>query len=486
MKNNNLLIRSTGYLVVLVLFLFLESCAVNPVTGKKELMLMSEDQEIALGVQSDPSIVASFGLYEDKEMQDFISSKGQEMAKVSHRPQLNYEFKVLDSPVINAFALPGGFVYFTRGIMAHFNNEAEFAGVLGHEIGHITARHGASQQSKAMLAQVGLIVGLVASPEFAQFADAANQGLGLLFLKFGRDDESQSDRLGAEYSTRIGYDAHYMADFFQTLGRLSAQSGQSIPTFMSTHPDPGDRYNKVHEQATKWQKDLNAKNLLENRNSYLRMIDGLVYGDDPKQGFVENDNFYHPELKFQFPIPKNWQTANSPTQFQMAPSDGKAMMLLTLAQGNSLDEAVQASLEQYQLTLVESGNTEVNGYPTKTFVADQTNPETNQTIRVQSYLIQYAGSIYQFLGVADRNNFNSYKNYFDLTMKGFRNLNDPDKLNRQPERIKIETVRSTGTLESALRAFNVPTNRHDELAILNGMELKDSVTKGTMIKVVGK
>ena len=483
---NNLLIKSTSYLLVFGLFLFLNSCAVNPVTGKKELMLMSEDQEIALGVQADPSIVASFGLYDNQEIQSFINTKGQEMAKVSHRPQLNYEFKVLDSPVINAFALPGGYVYFTRGILAHFNNEAEFAGVLGHEIGHITARHGASQQSKAILAQVGLVVGLVASPEFAQFADVAQQGLGLLFLKFGRDDESQSDRLGAEYSTRIGYDAHYMADFFQTLGRLSDQGGQSIPTFMSTHPDPYDRYGKVHEQADKWQQELNAKNLAVNRNSYLRMIDGLVYGEDPKQGFVENDNFYHPELKFQFPIPKAWRTANSPTQFQMAPADGKAMMVLTLAQGNSLEEAQQKSLEQYQLTLVESNNTQVNGYPTKVFIADQTNEQTQQTIRVQSYLIQYGGNIYQFLGVSDRNSFNSYKNYFDLTMKGFRNLNDPDKLNRKPERIQVEAVKNNGSLADALRSLNMPSDRHAELAILNGMELKDPVTKGMLIKVVGK
>ena len=122
--------------------LMLSTCAVNPVTGKKELMFMSEEQEIALGQQSDPSIVAMYGLYEDETLQEFINKKGQEMAAISHRPHLKYEFKILDSPVVNAFALPGGYVYFTRGILAHFNNEAEFAGVLGHEIGHITARHG--------------------------------------------------------------------------------------------------------------------------------------------------------------------------------------------------------------------------------------------------------------------------------------------------------------------------------------------------------
>src|SRR6187401_1308791 len=175
-------------------FLFAGSCAKNPVTGKNDLMLMSESQEIAMGQQSDPEVVAFFGLYKDDDLQRFISAKGQEMASISHRKNLKFHFKVVDSPVVNAFAIPGGYVYFTRGIMAHFNNEAEFAGVLGHEIGHITARHSAKQYSNSMLAQLGLAAGMIFSPEFAQFGDVASQGLQLLFLKFGRDAESQSDK----------------------------------------------------------------------------------------------------------------------------------------------------------------------------------------------------------------------------------------------------------------------------------------------------
>ena len=131
-----------------VVLLIVAACAVNPVTGKKELMLMSEQEEIALGKQSDPGILQTFGLYQNAQLQEFITSRGMEMAKISHRPHLNYEFKILDSPVVNAFAVPGGYIYFTRGILAHFNNEAEFAGVLGHEIGHVAARHSAKQYSK--------------------------------------------------------------------------------------------------------------------------------------------------------------------------------------------------------------------------------------------------------------------------------------------------------------------------------------------------
>ncbi len=282
------------YLWLLIFVLMADSCAVNPVTGKKELMFMSEDQEIALGVEANPSIIAEFGAYENAALQKFINDKGQDMARISHRPGLKYKFQILDSPVVNAFALPGGFVYFTRGIMAHFNNEAEFAGVLGHEIGHITARHGASQQSKQILVSAGLMLGMVVSKDFQQFADVAGTGAQLLFLKFGRDDETQSDKLGVEYSTQIGYDAKEMAGFFNTLDRLSGGPEGRVPTFLSTHPNPGDRNVKVAKMATDLQSKAPGKKYNVNRDSYLRMIDGLVYGEDPRQGYVEKDNFYHP------------------------------------------------------------------------------------------------------------------------------------------------------------------------------------------------
>jgi len=229
--------------------IILTSCSRNPVTGKREVMFMSEGQEISMGQSYDPQVVAQYGVYQDAKLQSFIEQKGKAMAAKSHRPNLPYEFKIVDSPVVNAFAVPGGFIYFTRGIMAHFNNEAEFAGVLGHEIGHVTARHSAAQYSKQMLMQGALIGGMIASKEVRQFGDIASQGLGLLSLKYGRDDESQSDVLGVEYSTAIGYDAVEMADFFQTLTRLSSKSGQSIPDFMSTHPNPADRFAKVKQMA---------------------------------------------------------------------------------------------------------------------------------------------------------------------------------------------------------------------------------------------
>jgi predicted Zn-dependent protease len=478
--------KRTGVAGILLLaFLLLNSCAKNPVTGRNDFMLMSKGQEVAMGQQSDPEIKAFFGVYEDPKLQQFIEAKGQEMVAVSHRKDLNYQFKVVDSPVVNAFAVPGGYVYFTRGIMAHFNNEAEFAGVLGHEIGHITARHSAKQYSNAQLAQIGLLAGSVISPEFAQLADLASSGVQLLFLKFGRDAESQSDKLGVEYSTKIGYDANEMAGFFATLKQISENAGgEEVPTFLSTHPDPADRERKVTKEAVQWKRKVNAADLKVNRDSYLRMIDGIVYGEDPKQGFVENNTFYHPVLKFQFPVPSQWVVQNTPEQVQMGAKDGKALMMFTLAQGNSLETAAQNVLKQYSLSLRDSKREQVNGLPAVLMIADQVQQQQEAGARALIYLIQYGDNIYTMLGASSIADFNAYTPLFQNTMGGFRALNDPDKLNRQPKRVRIKTVQQNGTLSQVLQQNRADQKQLNELAALNGMKLNDPVQKGMLIKII--
>ncbi len=478
--------------ILALISILLFSCARNPVTGKKEVMLMSSKQEQALGDQSDPSIVAAYGLYEDTELQTFIDQKGQQMAKVSHRPDLAYNFKILDSPVVNAFALPGGYVYFTRGIMAHFNNEAEFAGVLGHEIGHITARHSAKQYTKQMIGQVGFMAGMIASEKFRSLANEASQGLGLLFLKFGRDNESESDRLGAEYSTKIGYDANEMAEFFKTLERLQVQAGASIPDFLSTHPNPADRHNKVHQHAEEWQAQVPGQKKV-NRNSYLKMIDGMVYGEDPKQGYVENNVFYHPELKFQFPVPNNWKLQNAPSVVQMAPQDGKALMQFTISSEKTLSAAANKLVTDAKLTVFEQKNTTVNGFNAITMLSEQaTQQQTQQQgqasepIRILSYLIQYGQYVYMFHGMALKSDFNKYNGAFKTTMTKFKSLTDQSKINVKATRIKIVRVQKGGTLQQVLQGFNAKQDQLQELAILNGMELGDRVESGISIKVLTK
>jgi predicted Zn-dependent protease len=468
----------------------LAGCSRNPVTGKKELILMSKDQETALGAQSHPSVIATMGLYDDKKLQADFAERGQQMAKISDRAGIQYQFFVVDSPVVNAFAVPGGYVYFTRGILAHFNNEAEFAGVLGHEIGHIAARHSARQQTGQILGQVGVVAGMVLSETVRSMADQVQQSLGLLMLSYSRAHETEADEIGVKYSSKIGYDAHQMADFFGTLKRISEKSGQSIPTFQSTHPDPGDRKTKVDALATKFQTENPGKYNVE-RDSYLRKIEGLIYGNDPKQGFVENGQFYHPELKLQFPVPKEWQYENTPSQFQMAAKDGKSMMLFTMAEGKTLDEAAAAVVKNYSLKVSENNKTTINGNPAIVMVSTQVQEgqatqAAEATTQVASWLIQYGGNIYALHGVSSAASFGSVSGQFKNVAQGFRSVSDPSILNRQPERIRVKAVQRSGTLRDALKDNGQADNRLDEIAIINGMELNDRVDKGMLIKTLGK
>ncbi len=458
-------------------------CATNPVTGNRDLMLLSKDQEIAMGKEADPQIVASMGLYEDEELQQFISRKGKEMAAISHRPELPYEFKIVDSKVVNAFAVPGGFIYFTRGIMAHFNNEAEFAGVLGHEIGHITARHSAKQYSKAQLASLGVGLGSVFSETFRQYSDVAGQGLQLLFLKFGRDAERQSDKLGVEYSSTIGYDSYEMAGFFETLDRLGPDEADAIPSFLSTHPDPAERTVSVRKYTDNWQKKLDLTDPDVGRNSYLRMIDGMVYGDDPKQGYVENGRFYHPELKFVYQIPDGWQLQNSPQQVLMAAPDGNAMMVLTLASGSSPRDAATQFFSNYQLEEESASETSVNGFPAFRVVASQADQQGN-VLRILFYFIQDGENVYLMYGAAPAENFRAAEPVFSRSMTSFSRLSDPEYLNRKPDRIRIREVNNSDNLRSILLEYGMPDDRLEELAVLNGMNLTDQVAAGTLVKTL--
>ncbi|HEX9957814.1 MAG TPA: M48 family metalloprotease [Fibrella sp.] len=479
-------------LVLASLALTLTTCARNPVSGKKELSMMSTEQEIAIGKESHPSVVATMGLYEDAKLQAFMNEKGKAMAAISHRPDLPYQFHIVDSPVVNAFAVPGGYVYFTRGILAHFNNEAEFAGVLGHEIGHITAKHAARQQSKQLFGTLGTIATAIFLP---QAAEMVQQGAGVLLLKYSRDHESESDQIGVGYSSKIGYDAHQMANFFATIKRIQDNSGQSIPNMMSTHPDPGNRFSRVHELAKEYQAQ-NPASYKVNRESYLRLIDGLMFGEDPKQGFVENNMFYHPELKFQFPVPAGWQHQNSPSQFQMGPKDGKSSMILMLAKGNSLEEAAQTMTKELGLKVLENGKTTVNGNPALVVISQQQQQQQQgqqqqqqtaaNTLQVGTYLIQYNNAIYAIHGLSSAADFQRAFPTIRTVAEGFRSLTDPDKLNRKPDRVYVRQAPRAGTFRDVMTAMGMPSSRIDELGVVNSLKADEQVEKGALLKIIGK
>ena len=472
-----------GVCLVGLLF-WIPSCAVNPVSGKQELMLLSETDEINLGRGTDVRIVQEYGLVQDPKLIAYLNDICQRLGKVSHRPNLNYHFKILDVSVVNAFAVPGGYVYFTRGILASVNSEAELAGLLGHEIGHITARHSAKQYSKAQLAQLGLGVGSIFA-DSSIISGLAQLGMGMLFLRFSRDNERQADDLGVEYSSKLGYDATQMGSFFETLERMNPGSDRSgLPGWFSTHPSPENRVQAVRGKAKEWHQKLNQRDLIIHRDIYLKQIDGLIFGDDPRQGYVAGDAFYHPGLRFQFPVPAKWKLNNKPSQVQMISEGEDAIILFFVATGSSSREAARTFMNKSGAYVVRDDAIQVNGLPSQRVVSDI---QTQQAVlRVMSTFIEKDKKIFVFHGLTYRSLYPRYETSFDNTMSQFKDLWDPERMNVAPDRIRIRSTRTTDTLENMLRSFGVPNEKLKEMVLLNGGDLNQVIPANTLIKVIEK
>ena len=475
--------------VLLTVLLILPSCATNPVTGKRQFVMMSERQEIQMGAEYDPQIISVFGEYENETLLAFIEEKGTGMGKISHRPELEYHFRILDTPVVNAFAVPGGYIYFTRGILAHFNSEAELIGVLGHEMGHITARHSVSRQSRQQLAQLLLVGGMIAFEEFREYGAYAMAGMQLLFLKYSRDDERESDALGVEYASKIGYDSEKFAEFFSLLERMELASEQAgVPTLLSTHPNPGDRFNTVTRMSQEWKDSLDRTEWKVNRESYLEMIDGMVYGEDPRQGYVEGNTFYYPEEEVYFSFPSGWKLENSPLQVTISPEGGEALMIFTFSDGPTLGEAARNTLRRLDLDVKEESEHSVNGMPVivtrSTQVSRNQQTGEEQTISVLSYFYDDDGTFYEFHGLSLQQHFDSYLSRFEESMNHFDRLTDREKIDVSPRRIRIREVAQDGSLAEALRHFGIREAEMQDYAFLNNMGLNDRVEAGDLIKVV--
>jgi predicted Zn-dependent protease len=468
-------------LIIFMTFTLAAACAVNPVTGKKEIMLISEQQEIELGKQTDAEVRSEYGVYADPALEAYVAATGAALAARTQRPNLAYHFAVLDSPVINAFAAPGGYVYVTRGLLALTNSEDELAGVVGHELGHVNARHSAKRMSEQMLAQAGLAIGSVLSETFARYSGLAGVGAQLLFLKYSRDDERQADSLGVDYSRRAGYDPGSMVGFFAAMQKSGDLSGKStIPGFLSTHPLTPDRIRDVSALL----KPEDAR-LAHSPESYLHKIDSLVYGDDPRQGFVEGPAFYHPELRFQFAIPSGWKVLNTPAMVQMAPADGNAALVLRgeRSQDRPQDYARKKAGELQNARLLDERSQTVNGMAC--FEQSYSVPQEDLgQIRVLLSFIKKGDMIYTFSALSPDQSFSSYQAGFRSAIGSFRELTDPAYLNRRPRRIAL--VRADGglALQEIFRKEGLAQNLWPQFAIMNGMEPAAVPVKGRLIKVL--
>src|SRR4051812_5085281 len=322
--------------------LLLCACVRNPATGKMQLDLVSHDQEVQMGQEAKKQTEQTIGVYKENDaLAKMVESVGKQVAAVSTEPQDPFSYEIADDSSVNAFALPGGPVFITRGLLGYLNSEAELAAVLGHETGHVVAHHSANQMSKAQIAQLGLGIGSIISPTVGSLAQVAGAGLQVLFLKYSRDDETQADELGFRFMTKAGYDPHEMIPLFVMLDGVSNAAGAGkTPEWLETHPNPGNR-KAATENRLKTELKGTTAGMKVNRDEFLKNIDNIVFGDDPRQGFFKGDVFYHPGLKIQWTLPKGWQHQNSPEAVMAASPKQDAMLQLAPAGKISPDEAAK-------------------------------------------------------------------------------------------------------------------------------------------------
>jgi predicted Zn-dependent protease len=456
------------------------ACATNPATGKRQLMLVSEAQEIAMGQEADKEAVATYGLYPDPKVQAYVDELGKRLAATSERPGLPWSFKVVDDPAVNAFALPGGFIYVTRGIMTYLRSEAELVAVLGHEIGHVTGRHSASQMSKQQLAMGGLILGMAVKPELQRFGGLAQQGLGLLFLKFGRDDESQADELGLRYMTRESYDPREMIEVFGVLDRVTrAEGGGRMPDWLSTHPSPGNRLTRIQGEIAA----TGASGTIVNRPAYLRRLDGMVFGENPREGFFRENAFYHPDLRFQLAFPRGFKTQNQKQAVVGVSQAQDAIITLTLAAGASPEEAARQFFSQPGVQAGRSGPDTIGGLPA--YMAFFEAATEQGALRGEVSFVSYEGKIYRILGYTPSGRFPTYQNAFDAAIRSFSRLTDPRYLDVQPKRIALVNLDRQMALPEFGRTYP-STVELGTIGLINGVAANQMLPRGELAKrVVG-
>lgn len=466
---------------LLIAALSAAGCSTNPATGKPQLALISEEQEIAMGKEADQQVVQSLGLYEDQELQSYVNRLGQRLARESERPDLPWTFRVVDDPVVNAFAFPGGYIYVTRGLLSHLTSEAELVSVLGHEIGHVTGRHSVEQMSKQQLAQIGLVAGMILKPELANYGDLAQTGLGLVFLKYGRDDERQADDLGLKYMAREGYDPREMPRVFQTLGRVSQQQGAGrIPGWLSTHPTPENRVQRIESTIAESGRDFSKATV--NREAYLRSIDDIVFGQNPREGYFRGNTFIQPELAFQIQFPQGWQTSNQKAQVGAISPNQDAIVVVSLAQQGSPQEAARAFFSRQGIQQGQAVRADL-GVPAVTNVFG-VQGQSGDIQGVASFA-ELNGKVYQILGYTMASNFRRYGDLLSSSIGTFSRVTDRRLLNVEPRRVDVVTVPSAMTLEEFARRYPSTVDLQT-LAIINQVDGNGRFAAGQEVKrVVG-
>ena len=432
-----------------------------------------------MGLEAAKEVTASIQPVADDALQRYVSALGTQMARASERPSLPWSFTVIDDAQVNAFALPGGPIFITRGILTHMNSEAQLVSVLGHEIGHITAKHSVQQLSQAQLAQIGIIAAVIVKPSLAQFGDLASQGLGLLFLKFGRDDETQADDLGFKYMTTAGYSPTEMAEMFRTLQRLGGGSNEGrVPEWLSTHPDPGNRVQKTLDRVAATSLPAGMK---VERDAFLQRTEGMIFGANPREGFFRQQQFLHPDLKFALDFPTGWQTQNQTAAVAAISPQQDALVVLALAGTASPSQAMNEFMGQQGITNQGASSGSINGLSatTGTFTANT----QDGVLAGNVAFVSLDNRTFRLLAYTPQQRFSAYRGAFSQSLGSFRRLTDQAALNVQPVRIRLVRLPRAMTITEFHQAYpsTIPVA---QVALINGVEATATIPAGTLVKRV--
>ncbi|MDH5722085.1 MAG: M48 family metalloprotease [Alphaproteobacteria bacterium] len=471
--------------LLIVTIPFLASCTTNPATGQKQFTaLMSPTQENQIGAQEHQKVIKQFGLYNDPALQSYVSQVGQKVVAHTERKDVQYKFFVVDSPVVNAFALPGGYIYMSRGLLALANNEAEMAAVLAHEAGHITARHSAERYSR------GVVTGLGASILSAAIGvDEQVFGLGAeLYLKsYSRGQESQSDSLGIRYLSRAGFHPYGMTGFLKNLdadtaleNKIDGKGGDPAASYLSTHPVTAQRIT-----ATMQENSAYPQQGVINREGFLNKIQGMVYGDSPHQGFAKGNNFYHPDMGFTFSVPQGFRLINQPEQVVSVGPRKDVVIIFDMSKN---EKGVSPSLYMRDVWMKNRDvhNIEaitINGMRAASgSVLGQIN---GQEVSIQLIAIQWSPQDFVRFQVAMPKNLSGdLLEDLKRTTYSFRRLSAPEKQSLKPYKIKLVRAGSGDSVSSLASKMAVKEYAQDRFRVLNGLAPAENVQSGALYKII--
>ncbi len=470
---------------------WLVGCATNPATGKSDFVLMSEDSEIALGRKYHAEIIEQYGRYDDPALQDYVQDVGERLAANSHRANLIYRFTLLDSTQVNAFALPGGYIYVTRGMLAHLDSEAELAAVLGHEIGHVTARHSVRQHGTATT--VGLVGSVLAAASGVQGAGDLANLLGTAIVRgYGREMELEADGFGAEYLARGGYpvDAIYgvlatlkdQESFDKQLAKEEGREPTAYHGLFATHPNADRRLQEVVGAGSRFESAGEPRGA--RRDEYLSQIDGLVFGDGEKDGIRRGRDFYHGELGFALRFPEGWVVENRADRLVAKTRDGKVSLIVWAEDLNRRIEPHQFMQRRLRLDRVEDGrplgHTKLKGYTGRSKVRT-----ASGSYKARVSVLYFGERAYLFVGSTKKAGaLGSYEDQFLDVARSFRALSRKERSLAKPLRIGLHRVGAKDSMTRLAEDSQIPHHAVEQLRLINGLYPDGEPRAGQLVKII--